>query len=106
MLRSAGASAIDALLVADRRCTQDVSKIVARLRHSNRRKQEQHLRNYRPWGYFEALSIGLRFQGQLLHVKSLESDEWTTRSRASSAYIFGSLPDRNERAVPRASIGL
>jgi mannose-1-phosphate guanylyltransferase/mannose-6-phosphate isomerase len=59
----------DALLVADKSRTQDVSKIVATLKTSNRREQEQHLRNYRPWGYFEALNIGSRFQVKLLHVK-------------------------------------
>ena len=35
----------------------------------NRKEQEQHLRNYRPWGYFETLSVGHRFQVKLLHVK-------------------------------------
>lgn len=59
----------DALLVADKNRTQDVSKIVARLKQSNRKEQEQHLRNYRPWGYFETLNIGPRFQVKLLHVK-------------------------------------
>jgi mannose-1-phosphate guanylyltransferase / mannose-6-phosphate isomerase len=59
----------DALLVADKNRTQDVSKIVQRLKHSNRKEQEQHLRNYRPWGYFETLNIGPRFQVKLLHVK-------------------------------------
>jgi mannose-1-phosphate guanylyltransferase / mannose-6-phosphate isomerase len=59
----------DALLVADRARAQDVSKVVARLRQLNRKEQEQHLRNYRPWGYFETLSIGSRFQVKLLHVK-------------------------------------
>jgi mannose-1-phosphate guanylyltransferase/mannose-6-phosphate isomerase len=59
----------DALLVADRSRSQDVSKIVAELRQSNRKEQEQHLRNYRPWGFFETLSIGPRFQVKLLHVK-------------------------------------
>jgi mannose-1-phosphate guanylyltransferase/mannose-6-phosphate isomerase len=59
----------DALLVADKTRTQDVSKIVQRLKQSNRKEQEQHLRNYRPWGYFEALNIGPRFQVKLLHVK-------------------------------------
>jgi mannose-1-phosphate guanylyltransferase/mannose-6-phosphate isomerase len=59
----------DALLVADKNRTQDVSKIVQRLRSSNRKEQEQHLRNYRPWGYFETLNIGPRFQVKLLHVK-------------------------------------
>ncbi|HET6390226.1 mannose-1-phosphate guanylyltransferase/mannose-6-phosphate isomerase [Hyphomicrobium sp.] len=59
----------DALLVADKDRTQDVSKIVQRLKTSNRKEQEQHLRNYRPWGYFETLNIGPRFQVKLLHVK-------------------------------------
>ncbi len=59
----------DALLVADENRTQDVSKIVQRLKQSNRKEQEQHLRNYRPWGYFETLNVGPRFQVKLLHVK-------------------------------------
>lgn len=59
----------DALLVADKNRTQDVSKIVARLKQSNRKEQDQHLRNYRPWGYFETLNMGPRFQVKLLHVK-------------------------------------
>lgn len=59
----------DALLVADKSRAQDVSKVVARLKQSNRREHEQHLRNYRPWGFFETLSIGPRFQVKLLHVK-------------------------------------
>ncbi len=59
----------DALLVADKSRAQDVSKVVAKLKQSNRKEQEQHLRNYRPWGYFETLNIGPRFQVKLLHVK-------------------------------------
>jgi mannose-1-phosphate guanylyltransferase/mannose-6-phosphate isomerase len=59
----------DALLVADRSRAQDVSKLVAALRQSSRTESEQHLRNARPWGYFETLSIGPRFQVKKLHVK-------------------------------------
>src|SRR5262249_45414432 len=59
----------DALLVADRDKAQDVSAIVARLKASKRKEHEQHLRSYRPWGYFETLSLGPRFQVKLLHVK-------------------------------------
>ena len=57
------------------RITQDegavdgLGKIVATLKRTNRKEQEQHLRNYRPWGYFETLNIGPRFQVKLLHVK-------------------------------------
>ena len=59
----------DALLVADKSRAQDVSTLVKKLRASNRREHEQHLRNYRPWGYFETLNHGSRFQVKLLHVK-------------------------------------
>ncbi|KAB2914410.1 MAG: mannose-1-phosphate guanylyltransferase/mannose-6-phosphate isomerase [Hyphomicrobiaceae bacterium] len=59
----------DALLVADRSKAQDVSAIVARLRASKRKEHEQHLRSYRPWGFFETLNMGPRFQVKLLHVK-------------------------------------
>ena len=59
----------DALLVADRARAQDVSTIVARLKQAGRKEQAQHLRSYRPWGYFESLSIAPRFQVKLLHVK-------------------------------------
>jgi mannose-1-phosphate guanylyltransferase/mannose-6-phosphate isomerase len=59
----------DALLVADKSRSQEVSEVVKRLRASGRKEQEQHLRNFRPWGFFEALSIGPRFQVKLLHVK-------------------------------------
>jgi mannose-1-phosphate guanylyltransferase/mannose-6-phosphate isomerase len=58
----------DALLVADRAKAQDVSTIVARLKLANRKEHAQHLRNYRPWGYFDLLSVGPRFQVKLLHV--------------------------------------
>jgi mannose-1-phosphate guanylyltransferase / mannose-6-phosphate isomerase len=59
----------DALLVADKSRSQEVSGIVVKLKQSNRKEHEQHLRNYRPWGYFETLSIGGRFQVKLLHVE-------------------------------------
>ena len=58
----------DALLVADKSRAQDVSALVSRLTELNRKEQTQHLRNYRPWGYFETLSLGPRFQVKLLHV--------------------------------------
>jgi mannose-1-phosphate guanylyltransferase/mannose-6-phosphate isomerase len=58
----------DALLVAAKDRAQEVSGIVARLKKLNRTEHQQHLRNYRPWGYFETLSVGRGFQVKLLHV--------------------------------------
>jgi mannose-1-phosphate guanylyltransferase/mannose-6-phosphate isomerase len=59
----------DALLVADKSRAQEVGSVVARLKALKRKEQEQHLRNHRPWGYFETLNVGPRFQVKLLHVK-------------------------------------
>jgi mannose-1-phosphate guanylyltransferase / mannose-6-phosphate isomerase len=58
----------DALLVADKSRSQDVSKVVARLKKAGRKESESHIRSYRPWGFFEQLSMGGRFQVKLLHV--------------------------------------
>ncbi|MCH9808525.1 MAG: mannose-1-phosphate guanylyltransferase/mannose-6-phosphate isomerase [Alphaproteobacteria bacterium] len=59
----------DALLVADKNRSQDVGTLVSALKAHGRTEQEQHLRNVRPWGYFETLSLGTRFQVKKLHVK-------------------------------------
>jgi len=58
----------DALLVAHRAKAQDVASIVDKLRQAERREHEQHVRNLRPWGFFETLNVGMRFQVKLLHV--------------------------------------
>ncbi len=58
----------DAILVTDTRRSQDVPKIVERIAKSNRSEHEQHLRDNRPWGFFETLNSGSRFQVKLLHV--------------------------------------
>jgi mannose-1-phosphate guanylyltransferase/mannose-6-phosphate isomerase len=58
----------DALLVADRGHTQAVGGVVKRLKGSGRREVAQHIRSHRPWGYFETLNVGPRFQVKRLHV--------------------------------------
>ena len=52
----------DAVLVAPRDRVQDVKKIVARLQHEQRSECRQHPLVYRPWGSYEALATGGRFQ--------------------------------------------
>jgi mannose-1-phosphate guanylyltransferase/mannose-6-phosphate isomerase len=59
----------DALLVADRSKAQDVGKLVACLKSAGRTEHESQVRNYRPWGFFETLNVGPRFQVKLLHVR-------------------------------------
>ncbi len=52
----------DAVLVAHRSRTQDVKKAVALLKDKGAKQAETFPRDHRPWGWFESLIIGERFQ--------------------------------------------
>ena len=59
----------DALLVADRSRSQDVREVVEDLKRANRSEHLSHRRVYRPWGYYESIDAGERFQVKRLMVK-------------------------------------
>ena len=59
----------DALLVADRRHVQDVKKIVDQLKAQQRDEVRHHRRVNRPWGDYESLNLGERFQVKRITVK-------------------------------------
>jgi mannose-1-phosphate guanylyltransferase/mannose-6-phosphate isomerase len=59
----------DALLVADRSRSQDVREVVEDLKRANRSEHLNHKRVYRPWGYFESVDGGERYQVKRLMVK-------------------------------------
>src|SRR5262249_30895598 len=59
----------DAVLVATRERAQDVKEIVARLDRLRRSEHVTHARVYRPWGYYESVDAGPRFQVKRLMVK-------------------------------------
>ena len=52
----------DAVMVADKRCTQDVKKLVARLKTDARSEAAAHRKIHRPWGYYDSIDAGERFQ--------------------------------------------
>jgi mannose-1-phosphate guanylyltransferase/mannose-6-phosphate isomerase len=52
----------DAVLAMHRDQAQDVKKIVDRLKAAKRHEAVAHNRAYRPWGFYESLIIGDRFQ--------------------------------------------
>jgi mannose-1-phosphate guanylyltransferase/mannose-1-phosphate guanylyltransferase/mannose-6-phosphate isomerase len=52
----------DAVLVAHKDQSQDVKKIVERLKKLGRPEADSHNRTYRPWGFYESLIKGDRFQ--------------------------------------------
>jgi mannose-1-phosphate guanylyltransferase/mannose-6-phosphate isomerase len=52
----------DAVLVARRERSQDVKRIVERLKAQGRSESTTHLRVFRPWGYYETIGSGDRHQ--------------------------------------------
>jgi mannose-1-phosphate guanylyltransferase/mannose-6-phosphate isomerase len=52
----------DAVLVAHKDHTQNVKKIVDRLKREGKTEADTHNRIYRPWGFYERLILGDRFQ--------------------------------------------
>ena len=59
----------DALLVTHREHSQDVKKIVEWLNSEGRTEHETHRKVYRPWGSYEGIENGERFQVKRLIVK-------------------------------------
>lgn len=52
----------DAVLIASKDRAQDVRKAVEALKAKGARQSENLLRDYRPWGWYETLALGARFQ--------------------------------------------
>lgn len=52
----------DAILVADKSRTQDVKKIVATLKSEKRGLAASHRKVHRPWGWYDSIDNGERFQ--------------------------------------------
>lgn len=59
----------DALLVVDKSRAQDVKQVVDKLRAQKRDEHVTHRRVHRPWGYYEGIDGGERFQVKRLMVK-------------------------------------
>ena len=52
----------DAVLVAHKERTQDVKQIVARLKADQRSQASAHRKIHRPWGWYDSIDSGERFQ--------------------------------------------
>ncbi len=59
----------DAVLVASKKHAQDVGKLVEELKTQGRSEAIMHARVYRPWGWYEKLAGGERFQVKTLMVR-------------------------------------
>ena len=59
----------DAVLVADKARSQEVKEVVDTLDRNARTEHVSHSRVYRPWGYYESIDAGDRFQVKRIMVK-------------------------------------
>jgi mannose-1-phosphate guanylyltransferase/mannose-6-phosphate isomerase len=55
-------STSDAVMVVPRARAQEVRQLTARLKAENRPEASMHRRVHRPWGYYESIDMGERFQ--------------------------------------------
>jgi mannose-1-phosphate guanylyltransferase/mannose-6-phosphate isomerase len=59
----------DAVLVAARDKAEEVKALVETLKAQNRQQAVSHLRIYRPWGYYQGVDTGARYQVKRIVVK-------------------------------------
>ncbi len=59
----------DAVLVVDRARSQDVKAIVSQLHSAGRSEQTLHRQVHRPWGWYDSIDAGPRFQVKRIMVK-------------------------------------
>jgi mannose-1-phosphate guanylyltransferase/mannose-6-phosphate isomerase len=59
----------DAVLVADRRNSQDVKNIISQLESQKREEKNLHRKVSRPWGWYDSVDEGERFKVKRIQVK-------------------------------------
>jgi mannose-1-phosphate guanylyltransferase / mannose-6-phosphate isomerase len=59
----------DAVLIADKKRSQNVKHIVSQLSQSGRSEQNLHRKVHRPWGWYDSLDEGERFKVKRINVK-------------------------------------
>jgi mannose-1-phosphate guanylyltransferase/mannose-6-phosphate isomerase len=59
----------DAVLVVGHQHGDKVKQLVEKLKTANRREATEHIRSYRPWGYYQSIDNGARYQVKRIVVK-------------------------------------
>ncbi len=59
----------DAILVTNKENAQNIKRIVSRLKDGNYPQTENHRKVYRPWGHYDSIDNGARFQVKRIVVK-------------------------------------
>ncbi|GCJ51368.1 mannose-1-phosphate guanyltransferase [Escherichia coli] len=78
----------DAVLVANRNSVQNVKKIVERLKSENRSEVFTHLEVYRPWGKYESIDNGERYEVKRISVKPGEGISLQMHHHRSEHWII------------------
>ena len=98
----------DAVLVAHKDRTQDVKNAVAKLKAKGAAQAETLPRDYRPWGWYESIALGPRFQvkrivvnpGAALSLQSHNhrSEHWVVVEGTAKVTI-----ERQSKRLPKTS---
>jgi mannose-1-phosphate guanylyltransferase/mannose-6-phosphate isomerase len=59
----------DAVLVVGHQHGDKVKQLVEKLRREGRKEASEHIRSYRPWGYYQSIDNGTRYQVKRIVVK-------------------------------------
>ena len=73
----------DALLVAGKGATQDIKKLVEQLKQAGRGECRHHRKVYRPWGHYDSVHSGERFQ--VKHIIVLPGQQLSLQSHRHRA---------------------
>src|SRR5690625_6979571 len=76
----------DAILVADKDAAQEVKSVIGQIEAQNRSEHLQHREDYRPWGCYDSVDSGTRYQVKRITVKPgarLSLDRKSTRLNSS-----------------------
>lgn len=89
----------DAVLVADRNSVQDVKKVVEQIKAHGRSEHQMHREVYRPWGKYDSIDAGERYQVKRITVKPGEglsvqmhyhrSEHWVVVAERQKSLLMG-----------------
>jgi mannose-1-phosphate guanylyltransferase/mannose-6-phosphate isomerase len=105
----------DAVLVAPRAQADKVETLMAQLRQAGRSEVTEHLRVYRPWGWYQRIDVGPRFQVKRIFVKpggklSLQrhfhrAEHWVVVTGAAEVTVDGKVSVIHENQSVHLPIG-
>lgn len=77
----------DAILVVDRKRSQDVKKVVSFLNDNKRQESDTHRKVHRPWGFYDAINEGQNFKVKRISVNPGASLSLQKHSHRSEHWV-------------------